>query len=165
MSQFDSTKSVFDFWFNFEQTIEVPFNPAWKNHTGYLDFAVRGKNALKADLSSRNYAKIIGERFKFTDDQNRRGIIVTTPVGNIVVFERYNNGDRGIFVMNSSDGFRMFYLFPTTGNMLPTTIKTILGDPEYFDRKENIGIALQDIGNAIDHYNNDGAEANDNSED
>lgn len=66
---------------------EVVFNPSWKNGTGYLDNAVH-------DLQ-------ITEICKTVDNANRKVVIIPTPVGNVVLFERFTDGDRGIIVSNA----------------------------------------------------------------
>ena len=65
----------------------VEFNPSWKNNTGYLDNAVHDKNIV--------------EICKTIDDKGRKMIIIPTPVGNVVVFERYTNGENGVVVSNA----------------------------------------------------------------
>ena len=65
----------------------VEFNPSWKNGTGYLDNAVHDKSIEVASTT--------------IDDFGRKVIIVPTPVGNVVVFERFSGGDRGIIVSNA----------------------------------------------------------------
>lgn len=58
----------------------IPFNPEWKNATGYLDGAVKVK--LDAGQTAKSY-----------DDFNRRIILVGTPVGTIVLFDRHTGND------------------------------------------------------------------------
>ena len=65
----------------------IPFNPAWKNRTGYLDNAVHDKSITITSTT--------------IDDFGRKVIIVPTTVGNVVVFERFSGGDRGIIVSNA----------------------------------------------------------------
>ena len=66
---------------------EVVFNPSWKNGTGYLDNAVH-------DLQ-------ITEICKTVDNAHRKIIVIPTAIGNVVVFERFTDGDRGIIVSNA----------------------------------------------------------------
>lgn len=56
----------------------VDYNPEWANGTGYFDGAVTAPLGL-----------VEGEIKAFTDDKKRRGFIVGTRRGNVVVFERY----------------------------------------------------------------------------
>lgn len=65
----------------------IPFNPAWKNSTGYLDNAVHDKSIEVASTT--------------IDDIGRKVIIVPTPVGNVVVFERHSNGSSPVVVSNA----------------------------------------------------------------
>lgn len=63
----------------------VPFNPAWNNGTGYMNHAVTDKSIGLA----------VGDIVKFvapvTDEpeKTRKGILIGTPVGNVVIFQRY----------------------------------------------------------------------------
>lgn len=65
----------------------IPFNPGWKNGTGYLDNAVHDKS-IKVTSTT-------------IDDIGRKVIIVPTPVGNVVVFERHSNGSSPVVVSNA----------------------------------------------------------------
>lgn len=65
----------------------VEFNPSWKNGTGYLDNAVHDKSIEVASTT--------------IDDIGRKVIIVPTPVGNVVVFERHSNGSSPVVVSNA----------------------------------------------------------------
>ena len=73
----------------FANAKEVKFDPAWKNNTGYMD------GAVSADLGL-----VQGETRSFTDDHGRRGVIVGTKVGNVVLFERYTD-NRTVIVFNA----------------------------------------------------------------
>ena len=83
---------------------EVVFNPSWKNGTGYLDNAVH-------DLQ-------ITEICKTVDNANRKVIIIPTPVGNVVLFERFTNGDRGIIVSNAPRAIERFAFGVDLGSSL-----------------------------------------------
>ncbi len=73
----------------------VQFNPDWKNGTGYLNGAV---------------VEQISETSKSVDDHGRKIILIPAVVGNIVLFERYKNGEHGVIVSNC-----------------PVTVKRIVG--------------------------------------
>ncbi len=77
--------------FNHFESIE--FDTKWANGTGYMDKAVSGE-----------YAPVlsVGEVRSFIDNKNRRGFVIGTPRGNIVVFQRYTNGERKVWVINAS---------------------------------------------------------------
>lgn len=55
----------------------VPFDPKWNNGTGYFDHLV------KEDLGLED-----GEVVRFVDKTLRNGIIIGSPLGNLVIFER-----------------------------------------------------------------------------
>lgn len=69
---------------------KLTFDPAWKNGTGYFDPLTRMDLGLKA-----------GEMATSVDEHGRRMIIVGTPLGNVVAFERYVPGDAGVVVHNA----------------------------------------------------------------
>lgn len=58
-------------------TTEIPFDVEWENGTGYFDYATK-------------YPLPAGELGKSVDQHGRRIIMVGTPVGTIVFFERYS---------------------------------------------------------------------------
>ncbi len=63
----------------FDQTgTRIAFSTEWKNGTGYLD------KLVDADVGLRP-----GECATTVDDHQRRVLVIGTPVGNIVLFERY----------------------------------------------------------------------------
>ena len=91
----DDRKEVFET--AFKNAKRIDFNEKWKNGTGYLDHAAEGKHAPKVSQ---------GQVVSFLDDKDRRGVIVGTKYGNIVVFERYSpegNETSGVFVCNVAD--------------------------------------------------------------
>lgn len=67
---------------------EVPFNPEWKNGTGYLDYA------CYEDFGH-------GQLVSFTDDSQRRGIAITVRGRSVVIFERNPYGEGDVFVYNA----------------------------------------------------------------
>ena len=69
---------------------QIPFKQTWVNGTGaYLDYAV-----TEVLPEGQNF---VG----FVDDHNRRGIILKTSVGNLVIFHRYSDGQQGVVVANN----------------------------------------------------------------
>ena len=71
----------------------IKFDTKWCNGTGYLDFATKGKHApLLCE----------GEVRTFVDNKARKGFIIGTLRGNVVVFQRYSEGQRGIWVANTT---------------------------------------------------------------
>jgi len=67
----------------------------WRGSTGYFEKIV--------NLNFGSQAKA-GSVIAFTEDATqRRGLIVVTPVGNLVMFERYTKGDGGLVVAQAAD--------------------------------------------------------------
>lgn len=84
---------------NYDQLEQIPFNPEWANGTDYYDGAVLGEDAPKVAVG-----EMVASRSP--EPNNRRIIIVGTPLGNLVVFERYTGGQHGVFVFNCSTAFQ-----------------------------------------------------------
>ncbi len=76
---------------------EVEFKEGWKNGTGYFDGAVKDK-VLE-----------VGERARCTDPHGRRMILVGTPFGTAVAFERYVDSEDSskVIVSNMPRAARM----------------------------------------------------------
>ncbi len=67
----------------------------WRGQTGYFEKII--------NLNFGSQAKS-GSVIAFSEDNTqRRGLIVVTPVGNLVMFERYTKGDGGLVVMQAAD--------------------------------------------------------------
>lgn len=107
-------------------TEEVEFNPGWNNGTGYLDGAVHGEHAP---------VLAPGKVAKFTTNNARRGLMLGTPFGNIVVFERYTNGESGIVVKNIPDEIRCTGFFPAADMNYDQVNKTFgyAGIPNFWE--------------------------------
>lgn len=76
----------------------IEFQESWNNGTGYFDPIVHNGPRL-----------VIGEQVKSETANGRRLIVTGTPVGNLVVFERYSADDSGrspVIVYNSPDSLR-----------------------------------------------------------
>lgn len=76
----------------------IPFNPEWKNTTGYFDHAVKDRSLFK-DVSPDTLLWC-------TDEHSRTLLIAFTQVGNVVIFDRYSHGDKGIVVSNNPAALR-----------------------------------------------------------
>lgn len=82
---------------------KVEFDEEWKNGTGYLDFA--------CDLSLGE-----GATGAFTDDYNRKGILLSAKGKSVVVFERLRNGNEGVLVSNTPRGGLWYEFEPLTNS-------------------------------------------------
>lgn len=76
----------------FSKTKAVPFNPKWSNGTGYFDYAVLGQEAPLLEA---------GDVVCSEDPKGRKLIIIGTPLGNVVIFQRYSNRN-DIYTANCS---------------------------------------------------------------
>ena len=111
--------------FNQASVITVEYDSNWENGTGYFDGAVK---AEFPELKS-------GDRWKTTDPNGRKIVGVKTPFGNVVVFERYSNGD---IITNNTP--RECSGVVRSGSMSEGEILSALG---YFEFDTNIGKLLQ----------------------
>jgi len=116
----------------------VPFNPAWNNGTGYYNGAVSGEDAPLIPP---------GEIVKSVSPapNNRRILIVGTLLGNVVVFERYTDGDKSIIVMNTTRTFSSTNLVRSTGAVSLDDLTIILGDGDLFQPEVNVGTIISQI--------------------
>ena len=89
----------------------IEFNSEWKNGTGYLDGAVTEE---------------ITATCKSIDDHGRKVIMIPTGIGNIVLFERFKEGQYGIIVYNCPQTVEA--ILPGLSNKISDEIlKDILG--------------------------------------
>lgn len=107
----------------------VPFDPKWNNGTGYFDHLV------KEDLELKD-----GEVVRFVDNMMRNGIIIGSPLGNLVVFERrtrkldkVQSHDAVIVVTNLPRELRWMYPNGLTSDEF-NTILGIPGNPNLGER-------------------------------
>ena len=84
--------TIFDSYFDMiETTLADDVVQEGENGTGYFD----GLTNLDGEGL---------DRAKFTDRHGRKGVVLFTTLGNVVIFQRYRDGD--IFVSNVSPAFR-----------------------------------------------------------
>lgn len=69
-------------------TPRVEFDPEWGNGTGYFDGATE---VAFNDTAVRH----------FIDNADRIGLIIPTRAGNVVMFQRFTGGDKGVVVANT----------------------------------------------------------------
>lgn len=107
----------------------VPFDPKWNNGTGYFDHLV------KDDLKLED-----GEVVRFADYMMRNGIVIGSPLGNLVVFERrarkldkVQEHDAVIVVTNLPRELRWMYPNELTSDEF-NTILGIPGNPNLGER-------------------------------
>lgn len=119
----------------------VPFDPKWNNGTGYFDHLVHD------DLELED-----GEVVRFVDNMMRNGIIIGSPLGNLVVFERRTRKldkvqphDAVIVVTNLPWELRWMY----SNGLTSDEFNTILGIPG----NPNLGKRLAEMQKVmIDRY-------------
>lgn len=111
----------------------VPFDPKWNNGTGYFDHLVHD------DLKLED-----GEVRRFADYMMRNGIIIGSPLGNLVIFERrarkldkVQPHDAVIVVTNLPRELRWMYPNELTSDEF-NTIMGIPGNPNLGKRIETI---------------------------
>ena len=95
----------------------VNFNQLWHNGTGYMNGAADGPHAPKLNM---------GQMKASTDDNGRRIIIIGTPIGNAVVFERYSTA-AGVFVANYATALSDTGIVPSS-KIDYDGMMTLLGD-------------------------------------
>lgn len=112
---------------------EVAFDPKWKNGTGYFN------GAVYADLDLQP-----GERVRAQCDESDRWIIlIGTPLGNAVVFERYtpNTGSPFVLVSNVPDELKDYIPSGAIGE------NVFFGS--IYPENGNVGTKVMDLYNAV----------------
>lgn len=72
-------------------TATIEFDPKWNNGTGYMDGAVTADLGLNpGDIVKGNTGGV----------NNRNFLIMGTPTGNVIVFQRYTAGAQNVVVAN-----------------------------------------------------------------
>lgn len=77
---------------------EIPFNEEWNNGTGYYDFAT------KVDIPVGVVVK------SYDTTSSRKLLLIGTRLGTVVVFERYENGKHGVYVLNAPQAISKRFL-------------------------------------------------------
>lgn len=72
---------------------QVPYNPEWANGTGYYD-----------GLTDVPFEGTAVRAFK--DPSDRWGLILPTKAGNLVIFQRFSDGQSGVVVSNYHERIR-----------------------------------------------------------
>ena len=83
---------------------EMPFNTNWRNGTGYFNGAVQDADRLVNGQVAKSY----------DPGSDRKMLFIGTPLGGIVVFERYTFGENGVFTSNTHTQIKNLHL-----DMLP----------------------------------------------
>lgn len=138
---------VFNAVFASELVREIPYSQKWENGTGYLDGAVHDNLGLNP-----------GEVVKTTTPMpnNRKVLIVGSPVGNLVIFERYTAGQGEIYVANALTSVEQ--MFGLGSSISDASMAKLFGQEgngamfsEYNLRNGNAGAALAALVSDYDH--------------
>lgn len=119
-------------------TKEIPFNKDWSNGTGYFDNAVSGPAAPQLTIA---------EIVKSAAPAGRKIIIVGTRLGNVVVFERYDD-DKSVIVANYGSAIGQLHNIKS-GALDIDSVCNIVGE---FSIKENIGTMIEQIYDACKKF-------------
>lgn len=113
---------------------DIPFDPEWNNGTGYFN------GAVKADIPQLEVGEI--GRSRSPTPNNRRLLIVKTPFGNVVLFERFTPTEEkpiGLpITFNMPEEVRVSEMLGTEGAMDVEQLTSALGD----NLRQNIGARL-----------------------
>ena len=142
MSEYNDRQSLFTR--HYEAAREIQFNQSYNNGTGYFD------SLVWADLGLAD-----GEVVRMhTGPENRRRIlIVGSPFGNIVVFDRYTdcakrNDDNAVFVRQFSEEVGILFGRVYDGNLKLIAMQHILGFGPQPGENRNLGHELGKVFNA-----------------
>lgn len=135
-----------------EENKTIGYDARWANGTGYLDGAVRVVHLDEGALVATK------------DDLGRRIILVGTPAGNVVIFERYRHTGDAPEVLVANQPLAIRSLLPGAGTAwtkqtweacFPGLNEIILQDNLVDDAGwQNIGVQVGTIGRAIQARSN-----------
>lgn len=141
--QFDPAQKIskssaylyFEEVFNRTQS-EIAFNDNWKNGTEYLDGMVEGKHAIQVTCNPQKIKQadqgvivlMVGQTVKGVDNYKRKFLYHATPLGGVVVFERYTEG-KGPYalVANRHGNFKSLELIKSSGAFSEQELEDIFG--------------------------------------
>lgn len=109
---------------------KLAFDMGWKNGTGYLDGLVQADVGLRA-----------GEVATMIDDFKRRVLLIGSPVGNIVVFERYSPS----LVLDTKNGSAEYYGDRLTAAQLVDAVKAIEATGVYYIPESNDSLNISNF--------------------
>ena len=132
-ARLDGRTSIFNSAYNDIKTI-IPFDAGWKNGTGYYDFAMTAELGITP-----------GELAKSFDvETQRRLIFIGTRFGNVIIFERYRNGDQSVYVSNSTRNAQMAGSIEK-GSLSAEALERHIGHVN-----DNTGTSIYNIGKTIE---------------
>jgi hypothetical protein len=119
----------------------VEFDERWNNGTGYFD-ALTDRSMIK--LEDGEIA-----RFHTGETNNRRGLVVGTPLGNVVVFDRFSHqvgkDTHVTFVFNAPDQLSDLKVVPEPTALMRDGMELILGDLRWPMLYKNVGVRLKEL--------------------
>ena len=131
------TQALFQKVFSNTKTETIPFNPKWSNGTGYFDHAVEGEEAP---------VLAPGCIVKTATPSGRKILIIGTPIGNVVIFQRYDDCE-DIYVKNTTTFIEELGWFDSS-RLDIRQMSIALGD--YADGRDNIGFKIKRINDACE---------------
>lgn len=126
----------------FHNATQVEFSSTWANGTGYYNGAVAGPDAPKLEVG-----QMVAANSPTPND--RKIIIIGTPLGNLVVFQRYSGGEGDTHVFNSSIVFNKHVGARMGKPLTADDMDYVMGDHRYPEICPNIGEKLQDLATAM----------------
>ena len=122
---------------------EIPFDPLWRNGTGYFDDATKypvpiGTWCWSHDPSTNRFIILIGTRF-----------------GAVAVFERYTHGTLAPVIVSNcpKKGYSLWQLAGLHGQLNERVLLNTLGDPEFPSAYTNIGQQVETMSQLFLKFN------------
>ena len=132
----------------FDHAKKIEYKSEWANGTGYYNGAVLGDDAPKLAIG-----EIVCAHSPMPND--RKLVIVGTPLGNVVVFQRYSGGEHGTYVSNATMTFNRHIGNRLNRPLSENDITYLLGDGEFPTLYKNVGVSLTALLKAVEKF--DGA--------
>lgn len=112
----------------YESAAEIEYNPKWKTENGYFT------GAVDEPLNP-------GSFMKFTDDESRRGLMVGTRFGTVIVFEKFQNSTGMYYAASTPFSKTIRELIP--GGIIGERAMSVITGGKRPDN--NIGIIIEEM--------------------
>ncbi len=122
---------------------QVPFDPTWRNGTGYYD------HACKIQIPVGSW------RWSHDSGSNRFIVLIGTRFGTVVVFERYSHGSKSPVIVSNcpKKGYTIWQMAGLNGQLNERVLLNTLGDPEFPSAYSNIGLQIEQMSQLFLKFN------------
>lgn len=113
-------------WMDSDHAVYMLAELDWRNGTGYFD------GAAKIPFHKEQGFKVGQVILAFDEVTRRRIAIIVGRYGNVVIFDRFTDGDRGVFVFNAERPYTCF--IGSSGALSADNIYSVFSNPSLSER-------------------------------